>query len=111
MAEKKLGVEYDPMSGAKITYVQDDNKLYIRQQIEMKTLLRYAHDKRMAEGKGNYYKEVLKNDGFKSIGVTGMNIFSTHPQLIEDPEAIKEILENEFPKLKTTKAKLGRNRR
>lgn len=111
MAEKKLGVEVDPIAGTKMTYVQDGKTLKIRRQVEMSSLLRFAHNKRMAEGKGNFYKTVLKEDGYKSIGVTHTTIFRDYPELLKDPEAIKEILERDLPKLKTTKAKLGRNKK
>lgn len=110
---KKLGTEYDPLAGAKITYYEEGKKLHIRREIEMSSLLKYAHDMRQNEKghRGSYYKDVLKKDGYKSIGVTQVTIFRDYPELVHDPERIKEILERDLPLLKTTKAKLGRNKK
>lgn len=110
MPEVKLGTEYDPMAGARIEYVQDGDILHIRSSVEMESCMRLAHEMRAAESKTGRFKGVLKG-GFKSIGFTPMDIFRRHPELIQDPEHMKELFETLYPKWKTTNAKLGRNKR
>jgi hypothetical protein len=74
----------------------------------MKTCMRYAHEKRQAEGKGrgSRYKKLRSNCTMKSIGVAPLTIYRQHPEFKYDPDSVKKYLEQQVPLLKTTNAKL-----
>ena len=114
MVQKRILRYGDKKSGTVFEHYYDDDekKLHTRGKLVhgglLDKALRIAHEMRQEEGKKSY-KFLGTSDnlaGGKAVAVIPSFFFWVFPEIAKDTDALLDFIENKFPELKTTNAKL-----